>query len=144
MTNGTLTAQGAVDRRVQHAAERWWWAPLGVGLLWFVIAWLVLRANATSVATVGVLVGVVFLVSAFGETLLAWLTPGGWKVWHIILAVFLVIGAAWSFVRPINTFFALASVLGLLLLLQGGMYIARGVALRDESPTGASPWGRGC
>jgi uncharacterized membrane protein HdeD (DUF308 family) len=134
MTNGTLTDQGAVGRRVQHAAERWWWAPLGVGLLWFLIAWLVLRANATSLATVGVLVGVVFLVSALGETLLAWLTPGGWKVWHIALAALLVIGAAWSFVRPINTFFALASVLGLLLLLQGGMYVARGVAMRAVSP----------
>ena len=33
-----------------------------------------------------------------------------------------------------NTFFALASVLGLLLLLQGFFTLTRGIALRDETP----------
>lgn len=134
MVHGTLENQGRVDRQVTGKADRWWWAPLTIGVLWFVIAWLVLRANYTSLATVGVLVGVVFVVSAVGEAALAWLTQGGWAVLHALLAVVFVFGAVWSFVEPVDTFFALASVLGLLLFLQGAFYVARGVALRDVSP----------
>jgi acyl-CoA synthetase (AMP-forming)/AMP-acid ligase II len=44
---------------------------------------------------------------------------GDWAVWHVALAVILIRGALWAFVRPVNTFFALASVLGLLLLFAG-------------------------
>ena len=115
-------------------AARWWWAPLVAGLVWFLIAWLVLRANYTSLATVGVLVGVVFLIAAVTEGGLAAIVTGGWKVLHVVLAVIFVLGALWSFIRPINTFFALASMLGLLLFLQGFFYIALGAAMRDESP----------
>jgi uncharacterized membrane protein HdeD (DUF308 family) len=134
MTHETLAAQGGMSSRLQRAADRFWWAPLIIGVVWFVIAWLVLRANYTSLATVGVLVGVVFLVSAVGESTLAYLTGGGWAFLHVALAVLFVLGALWGFIRPINTFFALASVLGLLLLLQGAFYIARAVASREVSP----------
>jgi uncharacterized membrane protein HdeD (DUF308 family) len=118
-------------RILQREAARWWWAPLVAGVIWFVIAWLVLRADYTSLATVGVLVGVVFLIAAVNETALAAAMGGGWAVWHVVLAVFLVLGAIWAFVRPVNTFFALASVLGLLLFLQGAFTLMRGIALRE-------------
>jgi uncharacterized membrane protein HdeD (DUF308 family) len=134
MVQDTSPASGGVSRRVQRAADRVWWLPLAVGIGWFVIAWLVLRADYRSLATVGVLVGVVFLVAAFAEGVLSGLVPGGWRVLHGVLAVIYLLGAVWSFTRPINTFFALASMLGLLLFLQGALYIARSVAQRDRSP----------
>lgn len=121
-------------RLLQRQAARWWWAPLVAALVWFVIAWLVFRANYTSLATVGVLVGVVLLIAAANEAAVAALMGGGWAVLHIALSVFFVLGAVWAFVRPVNTFFALASVLGLLLLLQGLLTLMRGIALRDETP----------
>lgn len=126
--------RGLAGRLLQRKAARWWWAPLAAGIIWFLIAWLVLRADVTSLATVGVLVGVVFLVAAVTEGALGGIMIGGWKVSHYALAVLFLLGALWSFVRPINTFFALASMLGLLLFLQGVFYIARSLALRDESP----------
>lgn len=116
---------------LQREAARWWWAPLVGAVIWFVIAWLVLRADYTSLATVGVLVGVVFLIAAVNEAALAAVMGGGWAVWHGVLAVLLVLGAIWAFVRPVNTFFALASVLGLLLFLQGAFTLMRGIALRE-------------
>jgi uncharacterized membrane protein HdeD (DUF308 family) len=121
-------------RLLQRQAARWWWAPLVAALVWFVIAWLVFRANYTSLATVGVLVGVVLLIAAANEAAVAAMMRGGWAVLHIALSVFFVLGALWSFIRPVNTFFALASVLGLLLLLQGLLTLMRGLALRDETP----------
>jgi uncharacterized membrane protein HdeD (DUF308 family) len=98
------------------------------------IAWIVLRLNQTSIATVGVLIGVVFLVSAVNEVGLAILAPGGWKVWHYIMAVIFFLGALWGFIRPVNTFFALASVLGLILIFYGTFEIVQGVASRAVNP----------
>jgi uncharacterized membrane protein HdeD (DUF308 family) len=119
---------------LRREAARWWWAPLVGAVIWFVIAWLVLRADYSSVATVGVILGVAFLIAAVNEVALAAVMGGGWAVWHVVLAVIFVLGAVWAFARPVNTFFALASVLGLLLLLQGFFTLTRGIALRDETP----------
>lgn len=118
---------------LRREAARYWWVPLIGGVVWFLIAWLVLRANYTSLTTVGVLLGAAFLVAAVNETALATVLRGGWRVWHIALAVVFVIGAVWGFARPIDTFFALASVLGLLLFLQGFLTLMRGIALRAET-----------
>jgi uncharacterized membrane protein HdeD (DUF308 family) len=130
----TLRPSAVGRLMMRQQAARWWWAPLIAAVLWFVIAWLVLRADYTSLTTVGVIVGVAFLVVAANEALLASIMRGGWVVWHIALSVLFVLGAIWSFARPVNTFFALASVLGLLLLLEGIFTIMRGAAMRDESP----------
>jgi uncharacterized membrane protein HdeD (DUF308 family) len=118
-------------------AARYWWVFLVSGILWLLIAWLVLRGNQTSIAAVGVLIGVVFLLSGINEAGLAAVAPGGWKVWHYILAVIFFLGALWGFIRPVNTFFALASVLGLILLLYGSFEIIQGVASR---PVNSSWW----
>ena len=121
---GPSDAVGSVLRR---EATRWWWLPLGAGIAWLIIGWAVLRANVTSLTTVGVLIGFVFLGVALTETVLAWMFHGGWRVMHAVLAGVFLLGALWSFARPIDTFFALTSVLGLLLLLQGMGYIAKGI-----------------
>lgn len=134
MSTVFLPSTSSRSRRViQREAARWWWAPLVGAAIWFVVAWLVLRADYTSLTTVGVIVGVAFLVAAVNETALAAVMGGGWVVWHVLLATLLFLGALWAFVRPINTFFALASMLGLLLLLQGLFTIIRGIDLRDET-----------
>jgi Short repeat of unknown function (DUF308) len=125
---------GAGPRLLQREAARWWWAPLVLAAAWFVIAWLVLRANYTSLATVGVLIGIVLLIAMVNEIGVAAVTRGGWRLLHVALSVVFLLGALWGFIRPINTFFALASVLGLLLFLQGITYLIRGFALRDETP----------
>ena len=48
-----------------------WWLFLVSGLAWFVVSLVVLRMNLTSVAAVGVLLGVGFLVSGAEEILIA-------------------------------------------------------------------------
>jgi uncharacterized membrane protein HdeD (DUF308 family) len=126
--------EGLVLGVLRREAGRWWWVPLVAGVIWFVIAWLVLRMDVTSLATVGVLVGVLFLIAGVNEAAMGTFVAGGWKVAHYVLAAVFVLGAVWAFARPINTFFALASVLGLLLFLQGALYIVRGIALRGLSP----------
>jgi hypothetical protein len=122
------------ERLIVREGARYWWLFLISGILWLLIAWMVLRLNATSIATVGVLLGVVFGLSGINEVGMASLAPGGWKVWHYLLAVIFFLGALYGFIRPVNTFFALASVLGLVLIFYGAFEIIQGVASRAVNP----------
>jgi uncharacterized membrane protein HdeD (DUF308 family) len=120
-------------RVLVREASRYWWVLLISGIAWLVIAWLVLRANVTSLTTVGILLGILFVLAGINEFVFAGAVGGGWKVLHYAIAVIFLLGGLWAFIRPINTFFALASVLGLILLFYGAFEIVRGVASRDES-----------
>jgi uncharacterized membrane protein HdeD (DUF308 family) len=134
VANDSMPLPSGARRFVQQEAARWWWAPLVSGVAWLLIGWFVMRANITSLKTVGVLVGVVFLVAAVGELGLAAFMTRGWQVVHVALGLLFTLAALWAFIRPINTFFALASVLGLLFFLEGVFYLARGIAMREVSP----------
>jgi uncharacterized membrane protein HdeD (DUF308 family) len=63
-------------------ATRYWWALLVVGVAWLVIGWGVLRADVTSLSTVGVLLGIVFIASGVNEMADASMVSGGWKFVH--------------------------------------------------------------
>jgi len=65
------------ERFVTREVARYWWVPLVSGIAWLVLAWLVLRLNETSIATVGVLSGIVFLFAALSEAALGSLVLGG-------------------------------------------------------------------
>ena len=132
MTTETLWKGPA--RMLAHNASRYWWVLLVVGVVWLVIGWVVLRANVASLATVGVLLGVVFIASGVNEAALGSMVTGGWKALHYGIAFLFLLAGLWAFVRPINTFFALASVLGLILVFAGAFEIVRGVATRGETP----------
>jgi len=45
------------ERMIVKEGARYWWVFLVSGVVWLLIAWLVLRLNSTSIATVGVLLG---------------------------------------------------------------------------------------
>ena len=121
-------------RTVLREGARYWWILLITGVAWLIVAWLVLRLNETSIATVGVLIGIILIVAGVNEAAVAAFVPGGWKVWHIIMAVIFLLGGLWGLIRPVNTFFALASVLGLILVLYGAFEIARSIASRAMNP----------
>jgi len=53
---------------------------------------------------------------------------------HYGIAFLFLLAGLWAFIRPINSFFALASVLGLILVFAGAFEITRGVASRGETP----------
>ena len=45
------------ERMLAREATRAWWIFLVAGILWLIIAWVVLRMDVTSIAAVGVLIG---------------------------------------------------------------------------------------
>jgi uncharacterized membrane protein HdeD (DUF308 family) len=115
-----------------------WWVFLITGIAWLLIAVIVLQFDVTSVATVGFLIGALFVFAAINEFIAAQLVEGwGWLHW--VLAVLFLLGAVWSFIHPRDSFLALASVLGLILVFGGTLEIIRSTMSRALNPL----WGLG-
>ena len=130
------TAEGrsaSFGRRADAALWRMagpWWLFLITGIAWLIISVMVLRFNPASINTVGILMGVLFLLAGFNEFMIA-SVGHHWRWAHILLGIFFVIGAIWAFARPFNAFWALASVLGLLLIFKGTLDIIAAVMTKD-------------
>jgi len=99
-----------------------WWAYLLAGIAWVIISAVILRFNAASAATIGLLLGALFLLSAVEEFVIAWVRPQ-WTWAHALLGIVFIGAAIWSFVRPYGAFWALASVLGIMLVVAGTVHI---------------------
>ncbi len=89
-----------------------WWLFLLTGIAWLIIAWVALRFAPASIATVGVLLGVLFLFGMLDEFLIA-SVRSNWRWLHVVMGVIFAFGAGWSFARPYDAFWTLASILGL-------------------------------
>ena len=113
---------------------RWWWVFVVTGIIWLLIAVEVLRFTSRSVTTIGILIGVVFTIAAITEFMIVGVTPGGWKVVHGILGIVFVLGAIWGYTNPKDAFWALASVLGFVLVIYGAIELVEAVATRDLNP----------
>ena len=111
-----------------------WWIFLLTGIAWLILAWIALRFAPASIPTVGVLLGVYFLVAAINEFFIASVMPT-WRWLHILMGIIFAFGAGWSFAQPYNAFWALASILGLLLIFQGTFYIITSVSTREVNST---------
>jgi len=107
-----------------------WWIFLLTGIAWLILAWIALRFSPASIPTVGVLLGVYFLVAAINEFFIA-SVMSSWRWLHILMGIIFAFGAGWSFAQPYNAFWALASILGLLLIFQGTFYIITSVSTRE-------------
>ena len=106
-----------------------WWLFLLTGLAWLIIAWAALRFTPASVATVGVLLGVLFLFATIDEFVIAAVRPG-WRWLHVVMGIIFAFGAGWSFAQPYGAFWTLASILGLLLIFRGTLDIITSVDAR--------------
>src|SRR5215468_1312994 len=111
-----------------------WWLFLITGIAWLIISVMVLRFTPASINTVGILMGVLFLLAGFNEFAIGSISPS-WRWAHILLGIFFIIGAIWAFARPFNAFWALASVLGLLLIFKGTLDIIAAIVTKDVNPS---------
>jgi uncharacterized membrane protein HdeD (DUF308 family) len=106
-----------------------WWLFLLTGIAWLIIAWIALRFTPASVATVGALLGVLFLFAMVDEFFIASVRRR-WRWLHILMGIIFAFGAGWSFAEPYNAFWTLASILGLLLIFRGTLDIITSVEAR--------------
>jgi uncharacterized membrane protein HdeD (DUF308 family) len=111
--------------------SRLWWLWLVAGIAWIAIALIILQFDQASINTVGVLIGVMFILSAFQQFAFGALA-GGWLqlVMWLFAVLFLVAGVI-AFISPENTFAAIADILGFLFLLVGTFWIIQAFGERD-------------
>jgi uncharacterized membrane protein HdeD (DUF308 family) len=132
-TEGRTHVRPSVERALWRMAGPWWLF-LVTGLAWLIIALVTLRFTTTSIVTVGVLLGVLFLLAAFNEFMISSVRHT-WRWAHILLGILFVVGAIWAFARPVNAFWSIASVLGFLLIFKGTLDIIGSVMTKDVNST---------
>ncbi len=115
----------------EKAVGHLWWLWLVAGIAWIVIALTILQFDQASVTTVGVLIGLMFILSAFQQFVFGSLA-GGWLRWVMwVFAVLFLIAGVITLISPENTFAALADILGFLFLLVGTFWIIQAFGERE-------------
>jgi uncharacterized membrane protein HdeD (DUF308 family) len=110
-----------------------WWFWLITGVFWILAALVVLQFDQASITTVGVLIGILFLVAGVQNFFLGSLAGGAmqWVLW--IFAVLFVIAGVISLIQPEDTFAGVADILGFLFLLVGIFWIVQAFAEREAN-----------
>jgi uncharacterized membrane protein HdeD (DUF308 family) len=110
-------------------ARRHWWVFLITGIFWLIVAFVLLRFNATSAFTVGLMAGAVVLLAAINEFVsAAWSSHLRW--FRIALGVlYLAIGIV-AIVYPGKTFLIIAAVFAWYLLIKGTFDVVKALVFR--------------
>ena len=112
-------------RRFAADLARYWWVEFALGVAWVVIAAVVLKFDHASVVTVGVLTGIMFLLFAAEDFVLAALDSSGtrwlWGLFGVLMSVAGVVAIA----NPVSTFADFAEILGFVFMLIGVMWVVR-------------------
>jgi uncharacterized membrane protein HdeD (DUF308 family) len=113
----------AAARQAVQGLARLWWLWLVFGILWIVVALVILQFDQASITTVGVLIGAMFLASGFQQFALAGLIEGSARWILIIFGALFVIAGVIALISPEETFAGIADILGFLFLLVGLFWI---------------------
>jgi uncharacterized membrane protein HdeD (DUF308 family) len=118
-------ALGDPFRQLGAQVARYWWVELATGVLWVVMAAVVLKFDHASVVTVGVLTGLMFLLFAAQYFVLAALDPSGTRwLWGLFGGLMTAAGVV-ALINPVNTFADFAEILGFVFMLIGVMWLVR-------------------
>jgi uncharacterized membrane protein HdeD (DUF308 family) len=113
----------AAARQAVKGLARLWWLWLVFGILWIVVALVILQFDEASITTVGVLIGAMFLASGFQQFALAGLLEGSVRWILVIFGALFVIAGVIALISPEETFAGIADILGFLFLLVGLFWI---------------------
>ena len=125
-----------MDQTMRETAQRvtgLWWLWLASGIAWVVIALVVLQFDDASISTVGVLIGLMFLLSGFQQLGIAMLADR-WKLVWAFFGVLLLAAGVISLISPEDTFAGVADILGFLFLLVGVMWTFQAFSEKDANP----------
>ena len=111
----------------------YWWVGLVAGVAWLVISLVILQFDSASVTTVGVLVGVMFLLAAVQNIAVTTL-PVEHRWVPALFGVLFLVSAVICFVDPVSTFAGLADMLGFLFLLVGVWWMVQSFLERAVNP----------
>jgi hypothetical protein len=110
-----------------------WWLWLVAGVAWIVIALIILQFDQASITTVGVLIGIMFILSGLEQFTLGAFVDGWIQIVMWIFGFLFVVAGIIALISPENTFAAIADILGFLFLLVGIFWTIQAFADRDVS-----------
>jgi uncharacterized membrane protein HdeD (DUF308 family) len=122
---GDLGAPGESGLRfAAREVTSYWWLWLVSGIAWIIVSVVLLQFDETSVRTVGVIVGLMFLFVSIQNFATASMdVPMRWV--YVLFGVLFLIAGIISLAYPEDTFAGLADMLGFLFLLVGLWWIVQ-------------------
>ena len=121
----------------------YWWVFLVSGIAWIVISLVILQFDDASITTVGVLIGLMFMLAGVSNIALASAprdcrrTSAARRVLRVVSGLFgvlFLVAAIVCFINPEETFAGLADILGFLFLLVGVWWMVRAFLERPVNP----------
>ena len=82
------------------AVTRLWWLWLIFGTFWILVALVILQFDQASITTVGVLIGVMFLLSGFQQLALGALTGGWMQLVLFFFGLLLMVAGVIALISP--------------------------------------------
>ena len=114
------------------------WLHVVIGVLWLVVALVVLSFDTTSAATIGYMMAFLLLFAGVEEITATFLAPG-WKWLHAVIGIVFLVTGAMALVSPLQTFGILAMFIGWYLIIKGFFDIFMAIGFREVLPL----WGIG-
>lgn len=112
----------------------YWWLQLVAGISWLIVSLVILQFDSASITTIGLLVGMMFTLTAAQTFALARAESGATRWLTAIFGVLFVVAGAICFVDPGGTFASLADSLGFLFLIVGIWWMVRAFLERAVNP----------
>jgi uncharacterized membrane protein HdeD (DUF308 family) len=129
---GKLAEQTSLGTKAREITG-YWWVGLVAGIAWLVISLVILQFDSASITTVGVLVGVMFLLAGI-QNLAVTTLPVEHRWVPALFSVLFLVSAVICFVNPASTFAGLADMLGFLFLLVGVWWMTQAFLERAVNP----------
>jgi len=114
---------------VSEQVTRWWWLWLVAGALWIIASLIIVQFQSASLITVGVIIGILFLVAAIQELFMA-ASAQRWRWLGIAFGVILLAAGIYALVNPLHTFVVVADLAGFLFLLVGIFWTIEAFSMR--------------
>jgi uncharacterized membrane protein HdeD (DUF308 family) len=133
-TTPEMEGIGAAERaEVAREISGFWWIQLILGIAWIVAALVILQFDRASITTVGIIIGIMFIVAGMEQFVLAAVADSLRWLWGLFGVLFVIAGVM-CFISPENTFAALADILGFLFLIVGVWWTIRAFIEREVNP----------
>jgi uncharacterized membrane protein HdeD (DUF308 family) len=110
-----------------------WWVWLVTGVAWIAASLVILQFDGASITTIGIIVGIMFVVAGMQQLYLAFVADSLRWLWAIFAALFLISGGI-CFINPKNTFAGMADILGFLFLTVGVWWMIRAFLEKAVNP----------